>query len=210
MLRRLFLFVSLFVVLAVTSSLAGRVTTSQQRQLPRGQIADLGRPTEKSDEVPVFDYEQYFPGQWHFEWRVPESPLGPGGTLTGTETFAGGEGDFFTSRTEVDGPAGSFTIDSVIAYQAENRTFARWERDSRGFEMLHAGPIGGDLGGFYTIHYETAPFTVGGQQVKLRYRTRLVSPVNYKIEARISVDGWPFLNFGSGWFQKDVPIETGR
>ena len=91
MLRRLFLFVSLFVVLAVTSSLAGRVTTSQQRQLPRGQIADLGRPTEKSDEVPVFDYEQYFPGQWHFEWRVPESPLGPGGTLTGTETFAGGE-----------------------------------------------------------------------------------------------------------------------
>ena len=210
MLRRLFLFVSLFVVLAVTSSLAGRVTTSQQRQLPRGQIAELGRPTEKSDEVPVFDYEQYFPGQWHFEWRVPESPLGPGGTLTGTETFAGGEGDFFTSRTEVDGPAGSFTIDSVIAYQAENRTFARWERDSRGFEMLHAGPIGGDLGGFYTIHYETAPFTVGGQQVKLRYRTRLVSPVNYKIEARISVDGGPFLNFGSGWFQKDIPVETGR
>ena len=201
--------VSMVVALAVAVPV-GAQPAAQQRGLPAGQIPDLGRQTEKGDDVPIFDYNQYFPGTWNFEWRVPESPLGPGGTLTGTETFAGGDGRFFTSRTEAEGPDGAFTINSVIAYQPEHRTFARWDRDSRGFETLHAGPIGGDLGGFYTIHYETASFTHAGQEVRLRYRTRLVSPVNYKIEARISVGGGPFLNFGSGWFQKEIPAATGR
>ena len=57
---------------------------------------------------------------------------------------------------------------------------------------------------------ETAPFTHAGQEVRLRYRTRLVSPVNFKTEAMISVDGGPFLNFGSGWFQKEIPAALGR
>ena len=55
--------------------------------------------------------------------------------------------------------------------------------------MLRAGRIGGDLGGFYTIHYETAPFEANGRQVRLRMTTRLVSPVNHRVESRISVDG---------------------
>ncbi len=181
------------------------------RPLPRGQIPDLGRPTQAGDEVPAFDYDAYFPGEWTFEWRVPDSPLGPGGLITGTETYHPGEdGRNYRSTMEAEGPDGPFTVSSTIIYLAEQRAFVRQEADSRGFARLMAGRIGGDLGGFYTIHYEAAPFEANGSQVVVRLVTRLVSPVNYRVEARISVDGGPFTNFGNAWWQKNAPGVSGR
>ena len=181
------------------------------RPLPQGQIPDLGRPTQSGDEIPTFDYDAYFPGEWTFEWRVPDSPLGTGGLITGTETFhPGDDGRNYRSTIEAEGPDGPFTIASIIVYLADQRAFVRQEADSRGFAPLMAGRVGGDLGGFYTIHYETAPFEVKGSQVVLRLVTRLVSPVNYRVQARISVDGGPFINFGNAWWQKDAPGVTGR
>ena len=174
-------------------------------QLPQGQIPDLGRPTEAGDEVPTFDYDAYFPGVWTFEWRVPDSPLGPGGLITGTETFEPGDGRNYRAVVEAEGPDGPFTVRSTVIHLAGQRAFVRQDADSRGFAMLRAGRIGGDLGGFYTIHYETAPFEAGGRQVRLRMTTRLVSPVNYRVESRISVDGGPFTNFGNAWWRKSVP-----
>ena len=180
--------------------------SADRAQLPQGQIPDLGRPTEAGDEVPTFDYDAYFPGVWSFEWRVPDSPLGPGGLITGTETFEpGSDGRNYRATLEAEGPAGSFTTRSTIIYLAEQRAFVRHDDDSRGFSMLRAGRIGGDLGGFYTIHYETAPFEANGRQVRLRMTTRLVSPVNYRVESRISLDGGPFTNFGNAWWRKSVP-----
>lgn len=177
--------------------------------LPQGQIPDLGRPTEAGDEVPAFDYDAYFPGVWTFEWRVPDSPLGPGGLITGSETFERGtDGRNYTAAIEAEGPDGPFTMDSTIIYLAGQRAFVRHDTDSRGFRMLRAGRIGGDLGGFYTIHYETAPFEANGEEVRLRMTTRLVSPVNYRVESRISVAGGPFTNFGNAWWRKRLPGVT--
>ena len=202
---------------AATSAAAGtagpqppdRSGASAPPELPQGQIPDLGRPTEAGDEVPTFDYDAYFPGVWTFEWRVPDSPLGPGGLITGSETFERGtDGRNYTARIEAEGPDGPFTTDSTIIYLAGQRAFVRHDTDSRGFRMLRAGRIGGDLGGFYTIHYETAPFEANGEEVRLRMTTRLVSPVNYRVESRISVDGGPFTNFGNAWWRKSLPGVT--
>ena len=33
-----------------------------EQQRAEGQIPDRGRQTESSDEIPVFDYDLYFPG----------------------------------------------------------------------------------------------------------------------------------------------------
>ena len=187
----------------------GRSQAPDRSQLPQGQIPDLGRPTEAGDEVPTFDYDAYFPGVWSFEWRVPDSPLGPGGLITGTETFEpGSDGRHYLATVEAEGPDGPFTTQSTIIYLAGQRAFLRHDADSRGYAMLRAGRVGGDLGGFYTIHYETAPFEAAGQEVRLRLTTRLVSPVNYRVESRISVDGGPFTNFGNAWWRKDLPGVT--
>ena len=186
-----------------------RSQAPDRSQLPQGQIPDLGRPTEAGDEVPTFDYDAYFPGVWTFEWRVPDSPLGPGGLITGTETFEpGSDGRHYLATVEAEGPDGPFTTQSTIIYLAGQRAFLRHDADSRGYAMLRAGRVGGDLGGFYTIHYETAPFEAAGQEVRLRLTTRLVSPVNYRVESRISVDGGPFTNFGNAWWRKDLPGAT--
>ena len=197
--------------LVATMVLAPAVGRAQpaQTQRPEGQIPDRGRPTARGDEIPVFDYDAYFPGTWEFEWRVPESPLGSGGMIEGTEVYAPSEdGQYYTSQIDARGRDGPFTSASRIIYLAEQKTFTRYDTDSRGFEIFRAGRIGGDLGGFYTIHYETPAFEVNGQQVQLRMITRLVSPVNYKVEARISIDGGPFTNFGNAWWTKNVPGVT--
>ncbi len=192
---------------AFLAGVAGVAAVPQERDkpdLPKGQIPDFGRPTEKGDPVPFFDYELYFPGTWLFQWRVPDSPLGSPGTIKGTEVFEpSDDGRFYKSTIEAVGPDGPFTVVSTIVYEKEQKIFARHQKDSRGFDYIQTGRIGGDLGGFYTIHYETEPFDANGQIVKLRMTTRMVSPVNFKVLAKISVDGGEFTNFGNSWWRKE-------
>lgn len=195
----------------VTALLATGVAHAQPDQSrPQGQIPDLGRPTERSDEIPLFDYDQYFPGTWTFEWQTPESPLGTGGMIEGTETFTpSADGRNYTSTIKARGPDGPFEVSSTIVYLKSKQSFTRLERDSRGFDFLKVGHIGGDLGGFYTIHYESAPVVIDSANVRLRNITRAVSPLNFKVESRISVDGGPWTNFGTGWWRRsavDAPV----
>ena len=185
----------------------GQVAVAQQR-LPQGQIPDLGRPTESGDEIPLFDYDQYFPGSWTFEWRTPESPFGRGGMIEGRETFAAGEdGRNYVSSIEAVGPEGPFTVESTIVYLKTQQSFTRMENDSRGFDLLKVGRIGGDLGGFYTIHYESVPSMIDGVAVRVRNVTRIVSPFNFKVESIISANGGPWTNFGTGWWRKEIDGE---
>ncbi len=200
-----------FATVLLTAALAVPTAAYAQPepQRPQGQIPDRGRPTARGDKIPLFDYDAYFPGTWAFEWRVPESPLGAGGTIEGTEDFStSDDGRYYTSRIEARGPDGEYTAEARIVYLAEQKVFSRYEVDSRGFDMYKVGRVGGDLGGFYTIHYETPRFVVNGKQVQLRMTTRLVSPVNYRVESRISIDGGPFTSFGNAWWTKKVPGVT--
>jgi hypothetical protein len=177
-----------------------------EQQLPKGQMPTLGRPTNPDDPLPTFDFERYFPGTWEFEWDVPESPLGPAGRLTGKEIYQPGiDGRYYESRIEAEAPSGPYTVHSKIVYHPDNKVVARHDSDSRGFSMLSAGSIGGDLGGYYTIYYESGPFEYKGRTIRLRTTTMLVSPVNYRVRASISVDGDKFVNFGMPGWRKQIP-----
>jgi hypothetical protein len=173
-------------------------------------MPELGRPTQENDKLPLFDFDMYFTGKWNFEWLVPESPLGPDGTITGTTTYKPLGDRFFLAQTEATGPGGKFTIVERIAYHKENKTVARHVTDSRGFSYMQVAPIGGDLGGFYNMHFESEPFVVKGRTIRLRDSVRMVSPVNYRVATTISVDGGRFTNLGNPWWRKDVPGVAGR
>ena len=173
------------------------------QQVPKGQMPSLGRPTETGDTVPLFDFDTYFLGKWSFEWTMPESALGPAGPYSGTTTVSKLDGRFYEALSEGEGPAGPFKMREIIAYHRENKTLARTVTDSRGFSYFQFGPVGGDLGGIYNVHFESAPFIVNGKSVRLRHTLHLLSPLNYRIATAISEDGGPFRNLGTPWWRKN-------
>ena len=191
-----------FKVVAVVSFVLVLGALAAAQQVPKGQMPTLGRPTETGDTVPLFDFDGYFLGKWNFEWTMPESPLGPAGPYSGTTTVTKLEGRFYEALSEGEGPAGKFTVREVIAFHRENKTLARTVTDSRGFSYFQFGPIGGDLGGIYNVHFESAPFTANGKTVRLRHTLHLLSPLNYRMATSISVDGGPFTNLGTPWWRK--------
>lgn len=172
------------------------------QQVPKGQMPTLGRPTEGTDQVPLFDFDTYFLGKWTFEWSMPESPLGPAGPYTGTTVFTKVDGRFYEAITEGEGPSGPFKVRELIAYHKENKVLARQVTDSRGFDYMQFGPVGGDLGGIFNIHFDSAPFTVNGKSVRVRHVLHLLSPLNYRVASSISVDGGQFTNLGTPWWRK--------
>jgi hypothetical protein len=196
------------VLLALCSAMRGEASrpdgaTETLQQVPKGQMPVLGRPTDSTDAVPLFDFDTYFLGKWTFEWSMPESPLGPAGPYSGTTTISKLDGRFYEAVTEGEGPSGPFKARELIAYHRENKTLARQVTDSRGFSYLQFGPVGGDLGGIYNIHFDSAPFTVNGKSVRLRNEMRLLSPLNYRVSSSISVDGGPYTNLGTPWWRKN-------
>lgn len=194
----------MFVVLAgLLLASVGRAQ-DQTPSLPKGQMPDLGRPTKVGDELPAFNFDQYFLGRWTFEWDVPEGALGPSGRITGTTIYKPIDGRFYEADTDATGPGGSFKLREVIAYQKEHKALARQVTDSRGFSYLQIGTIGGDLGGIYDIYFESTPFTYNGKTIRIKHALRLLSPFNYKVAITVSVDGGPFKNYGNPWWRKDA------
>ena len=179
---------------------------AQERpQLPKSQIPDLGRPTRPNDEQPLFDFDAYFPGKWTFEWEVPDGALGPSGTIKGTVTYKKVEGPFYEATTIATGAWGPLTIKESIAYRKDGKTAARFVTDSRGFSYQQLAPVGGDLGGYFNLYYESTPFSYKGKTIHIKNALRLTSPLRYRNAATVSVDGGPFVNYGSAWYEKQTP-----
>jgi hypothetical protein len=189
---------SLILVSCVTSIAWAQ---SQPAQQPKGQMPDLGRHTQQDDRVPPFDFDLYFLGKWSFEWDMPEGPLGPAGRAEGTTTYTGGGGTY-EAVTEATGPTGKFTVRERVQYQKDQRTLTRDVVDSRGFKYRQSGTIGGDLGGLYTIFFDSEPFTVGGKPVRLKHTLRLTAPLAHRVSITVAEGDGPFRNYGTPWWRK--------
>jgi hypothetical protein len=165
-------------------------------------LQQTSRPTQQTDPMPPIDMD-YFVGAWSFEWKMPESPLGPGGKLTGTEIYTKiFNGLFYESHIEGDGPRGPFKGRAITGYNNTEKLVTRYEIDSFGASGLKTGPVGGDLGGYYTIFWESAPIKKDGKTIKLKGKTHLYSPAHYRMVVEISVDDGPYKSLGSPWFRK--------
>ena len=161
------------------------------------------RPTEPTDPMPPPNLD-YFVGEWTFEWNVPESPLGPAGKLKGTETCKKMSANTYESVIKGEGPAGALRAWVTTVYNEKEKLVTRTESGlfGAGVTLTRTGPIGGDLGGYYTIFWETQPIKKDGKTVKLKGKTQMLSPAHYRLQVQISVDGGPYTNFGNPWFRK--------
>ena len=68
------------VAFALTIAASSTAQQPEKPPLPKGQMPELGRPTKVGDELPLFNFDDYFTGKWTFEWDMPEGALGESGT----------------------------------------------------------------------------------------------------------------------------------
>lgn len=178
--------------------------------LPRSQVPDLGRPTKATDEQPALNFEEYFLGKWNFSWEMPDGELGSGGTIIGTVVYKQVDGPFYEAETSATGPDGAFTVKEMIAYRKQGKTAARWLVDSRGFSYQQLASVGGDLGGYFNMYYEGAPFAYKGKTVRIKNSMHLLSPIRYRNIVTVSINGGRFMNYGSPWYEKELTAATGK
>jgi hypothetical protein len=158
--------------------------------------------TTLNNDAPVPFNPDYLVGRWSFEYDTPETVLGPAGVLSATQIVQHVSGCLYEGTTQAKGPAGGFTIRTTMVYDPSAHYLVVLERDSRGFEVLKTGPVGGDSGGYFTHHWQAAPFTVKGKRVRLKGSSFLASPVNYRVRAEIAEGDGPFVSIGTVWIQR--------
>jgi hypothetical protein len=181
------------------TAVPGECLTQQELDLLAG-LRTLRRPTvgvegDGDDQAPFNPH--YFVGAWEVEGVLSESPLGESTEFYGTEVFRHVGECNYESTLKATTVGGDVTIESRLMYDRRASYLVRLEDDSRGVEFVKIGRIGGDPGGYYSHHWQAAPVTSQGQQVRLTGRTFMLSPFRYEIQTRISVDGGPFVNFGT-------------
>jgi len=159
--------------------------------------------TDGGDDMAPFD-PHYFVGTWDIEGVLPESPLGEAGEFLGTETVRHAEGCTYESTIEATVGDEAVTITSRLLYDRRARYLVRMEDDSRGFQLVKIGTVSGDSGGYSSHFWEAPAITRQGHDVRLRGRTYMTSPRGFRVQMRMSVDGEPFVNFGTVRWERRV------
>ena len=180
------------------TAVPGQCLTREELDLLAGLNA-LRRPTVgvegDGDDPAPFD-PHYFVGTWEVEGVLPDSPLGEAGEFYGTETVRHVDGCSYESTIDATSLDSPVTVSVRTEYDRRAQYLVRLEDDSRGVQQMKVGRVGGDPGGYFSHHWQAAPVTSQGQQIRLAGRTFITSPDNYEVQMRIAIDGGEFANFG--------------
>jgi len=186
---------------------AGECLTKEDLDLNQ-RLKALTRPTrgveagEDSDDPLRFN-PGYLVGKWNVEGVVPESPLGPAGDVSGVDTVRHLRDCTYESTLQVKGLGPAYTVKSLIVFDRQAGYMVKLEQDSRGFQMLETGVIGGDAGGYFSHHWQTPEFTFKGKRVRLQGTSFFASPENYRVRMQMAVDDQPFTAYGTIWWRRE-------
>lgn len=167
-----------------------------------------GVTTSELDVTPKFNMD-YFVGEWTFDSSLSESPLGPGGPISGTEIIRNvWDGRFWDITVKGEAPEGPFVGNGIIVSQEgfAGQSYARYEF-TRGVALLKAGSMGCDLGGTCNLYFETPSFEHNGATIRLKGRYYLTSPLSYRVTTEISVDKSEYRNLGTMWYTKNQRVK---
>lgn len=121
-------------------------------------------------------------GQWSYQGEATESPMGPGGKITGSETCEWFQGGFaVVCRSKGTGPKGPGTGLSVMSYQPAKKAYTYYAITSMGDNFFIYGQISGNVWTFEdTIEVE-------GKPLKIRATVTEESPTvnTFKLEAGV-------------------------
>jgi hypothetical protein len=188
------------------TAVAGQCLTKEELDLNL-RLRTLKRPTRgyeygaDGDDQSRFD-PHYLVGKWTIEGTLPDSPLAPAGELTGTESVRHVDGCTFESLLDARVGGLSFTAKTLMVYDRRASYLVRLEEDSRGFQLVKVGPVGGDSGGYFSHHWEAPAVTHNRARLRLKGTTLFSSPENYRLRMQVSTDGGPFVSYGTVWWRR--------
>jgi hypothetical protein len=189
------------------TAVPGECLTKEELELNQ-RLKALTRPTRgveagADSDDPLRFNPSYFVGKWNVEGVVPESPLGPAGEMSGVDTVRHLRDCTYESTLQVKGLGPAFTVKSLIVFDRQAGYIVKLEQDSRGFQLLETGVIGGDAGGYFAHHWQAPEITYKGKRVRLRGTSFFASPENYRVRMQIAVDDQPFTAYGTFWWRRE-------
>lgn len=193
---------------------AGQCLTREELDLNQ-RLRTLDRPSRgveagaNADDTLRFD-PNYLTGTWNVDGVVPESPLGPAGNLEGVDTVVHLRECTYESRLRVTGPGAPFTVVTRLVYHRLPGFLVNIEQDSRGFQLIKMGVLGGDAGGYFAHHWEAPEVTHKGKRIRLQGTSFFASPDNYRVRMRIAVDDQPFTAYGTLWWRRAAAGTAGN
>ena len=176
---------------------------------PRQAAAQDG-PTSGEEMTAPFD-PRYYLGVWEVEWSPPDTGLFPPGPLTGTERVTHIDSRFLKVEVYLRSEDGAaITGEGMIFYEfgLGGQSVVRYVVYDAGFAILQSGPVGGDLGGYYSTFWETPAIEHDARTFVLRGRSYYVSPEAYRVSHEISVDEGEFTNAGTMWLRKRACVRS--
>ncbi len=125
---------------------------------------------------------QYFIGTWTLAGDVKTSPLGPGGSYTGTqENEMAADGLSVISIWNEKRPAGSDSGKAIYGYDAVRKIYSYSGTSKDGETENSTGAIKGD-----SWIWSSNLRTPSGQTMKARFIQKVTSPVSYEFRFEIS------------------------
>ena len=189
------------------TAVPGECLTKEELDLNQ-RLKALTRPTRgveagtEGDDALRFN-PSYLVGKWNIDGVVPESPLGPAGDISGVDTVRHVRDCTYESTLQVKGPGPAYIVKSLIVFDRQAAYLIKLEQDSRGFQILQAGVIGGDAGGYFSHHWQSPEFTYKSKRVRLQGTSFYASPENYRVRMQIAVDDQPFTAYGTLWWRRE-------
>lgn len=119
-------------------------------------------------------------GQWSYQGEAKESPLGPAGKISGSETCEWFQGGFAViCRSKGTGPKGSVTGMGVMSYDPMQKTYTYYAVSSLGDNMFVRGHVKGNVWTFEDS------MDIGGKPMTVRATVTEESPTvtTFRLEA---------------------------
>jgi Protein of unknown function (DUF1579) len=130
----------------------------------------------------------YFAGTWQFDGESKDTPMGPGGKLSGTDTcewFAGGFQ--LVCKGDMTGPRGAIKSGSIWAYDPAQRVYTLYGFNSMGEAFHVTGTVAGKVWTWM------AEFPVEGASMKMKATINEESATAYAYRLEMSADGTTWM-----------------
>jgi hypothetical protein len=151
------------------------------------QAALAQAPAQPPKPGPEVKRLAYFVGKWTSEGDMKQSPFGPAGKATMTETSEWLPGGFFIkSQAEGRSPMGEMKSTSIMGYDPEAKVYTYSSFDNMGHAEHGRGTVKGDTWTW------TSESEMGGKLIKSRFILKEVSPTSYSYK-------WESMSDAGSW-----------